>query len=217
MSGTNWSEIINNRFVQFVVIVLLVIIGGVSAEGIFTNKPIKLWVIEFNRKDTAFKYITNFIHDTIYVPRYVPTQELASTREEEHKLSSRRPTNIQKIDNGSSGIQNNAPNYGTQVGGNINNYGMIPRLITEGHFLSFFKAFPDRRTRIGFGFYSPPDAEMLNVQGQMVKILRANGYANFIETPITMMGGNPPSNIIFEKQPDSTVVFFIPPNKIPAG
>jgi len=46
----------------------------ITFVGLTTNKPIKVWVIEFNIRDTAFKYVTNTVHDTVRVPIYVKSE-----------------------------------------------------------------------------------------------------------------------------------------------
>jgi hypothetical protein len=62
--GTNWSEFANNKAVKIAGFTLLGLICLMTFTGIFTNKPIKIWFIEFNRRDTAFKYINVIIRDT---------------------------------------------------------------------------------------------------------------------------------------------------------
>jgi hypothetical protein len=95
-NNTDWVQFARVRIVKILVSILVLFLAVIILVGTLTNKPIDVWGLKFNMRDTAVKYVT--IHDT---PVNI-----------KHDIS-------QKIESGASGIQNNAPNYGNQAGGNM--------------------------------------------------------------------------------------------------
>lgn len=107
MSNTDWVKFAGMRIIQIIGILILIVLIVVVCVGLFTNKPIKVWFLEFNTKEIRIQHDTvqTIIHDTI--PKLVYVEKPS-------------PRNSQKNDNGGSGIQNNAPNQGVQAGRDVN-------------------------------------------------------------------------------------------------
>jgi|GEM_PF-5381156 len=161
------------------------------------------------RGDTVVKHDTIIKRDTFLKTIYASVPKKNEKQPQQYS---------QKIDNGGSGIQNNAPNYGNQSGRDmtVNNYGTVPRLVTEETMSNFLKMYPDRRTHIAFCYLGSPDGEMLNFKSKITDFLRMKGYNN-IRT-VAAMGSNFQEVKVTYFQlvriyGDSTVEFEIPPSQ----
>jgi len=55
--STNWTDFAKSAWVRFFASIILLLCVLIIGIGLFTNKPIKIGFIEFNRKDTVYKYI----------------------------------------------------------------------------------------------------------------------------------------------------------------
>jgi len=62
--GTDWGKILEMKFSRIILSLILIILIIVVAVGLFTTKPIEIWVLKFNEKDTKI------IKDTISIIKY---------------------------------------------------------------------------------------------------------------------------------------------------
>lgn len=168
----HWVKTLANsmaaKIIAFGLLGLLTVAVGV---GLFTKKHVNILGIEFNDKDTVQKIVYSK-PDTFYIK----TPVISRLAPQGKKSSAHK--NVQKIDSGGSGIQNNAPNYGNQAGRDINNFGVLPRVIKEADLNELFNKYPNKETRLAVGFIGSPTSEMENVKMQVINILRNKGYTN---------------------------------------
>lgn len=100
------------RISLFIVIIILVIILLKIGCGRYVN----IFGLEVNKKtpDTVKTTQTVFVRDTIPVYKTIPLTTLPKSSKPKSN------SNVQNLDSGASGIQNNAPNYGNQAGRDLN-------------------------------------------------------------------------------------------------
>lgn len=202
--GTDWGKILNMRIVKITLTLIITLIVTIVSFGLFTDKHIKIWFIEFNQRKEDLARDTIGKKPTLNDDTAIKTNTTVII----DKKTPAKPT--QKIDREGSGIQNNAPNYGNQAGRDINNYGIIPRKISENMLVEFYKIFPQLNTPIAFEFIGGPDGEMKDVKKQIIKLLRNKGYTNIDEMEIVGFGSNL-ETIAFNPQSDGGVHIMIPP------
>jgi hypothetical protein len=93
--GTDWAKLIAMRFVQIVLIAILIILFVTVMVGWFTKKPIDMWGLKFNTKDTV--HITK--HDTITLYKYDDQGRKSA------KLNGKSTQNAEVISNNQKGGQ----------------------------------------------------------------------------------------------------------------
>lgn len=132
-------------------------------------------------------------HDTITITKNV----IASYPSKAKNKSMPDAKQIQKVDSGGSGLQSNAPNYGTQAGRDANtyNYGIIPRTIKETDVIPTILQFPNKEIAITFVIYSGATEEIVSVRDQIIAIMRKHGYNNIHENFQTHFAEAPPATI----------------------
>lgn len=122
------------------------------------------------------------IHDTLIVrDSPFPTLKILSTTNlGKHTVKQTKPpkakSNSQKIENGGSGLQNNAFNYGNQAGRDIN-FGKMPRHPTKEDIYKFYKSVPDKNKPVSLQFFSG-DQESKRFCEEFQKMLIKEGYKN---------------------------------------
>lgn len=202
--GTDWGKILSMKIGRIVLFIIITIIVAIVSFGLFTNKHIKIGCIEFNERKEDLVRDTIDKNPTSNNDKAIKTNTTVII----DKKNPAKPT--QKIEKEGSGIQNNAPNYGNQAGRDINNYGIIPRKISENMLVEFYKIFPQLNTPIAFEFIGGPDGEMKDVKKQIIKLLRNKGYTNIDEMEIVGFGSNL-QTIALNPQSDGGVHILIPP------
>ncbi len=96
-----------------------------------------------------------------------------------------------------------------------NNYGIIPRKVTEEEFKYIMYYFPNKNVSISFRAYDGVDAEITSVKNQIVDVFKKNGYNN-IDTHFKLgLGFDAPSKIMFDSVPgQNMMIISIPPAKL---
>lgn len=159
--------------------------------------------------DTTTKYDT-FINYKINKPlkKYGSSMKLSTEKKD---LSTSK--NSQKIDSGSSGIQNNNSTvFGNQAGRDINNYGIIPRKITRDFLTPLFNLRLNKNRKIIFTVYDGADAEITDVRNQIVTLFKNEGYNNIDPSFHLKVGFVPPDNISIDTG-NNFINVNIPPAK----
>lgn len=62
--GTDWGKILEMKISRIILSLILIILIIVVAVGLLTTKPIEIWILKFNEKDTKI------IKDTVSVIKY---------------------------------------------------------------------------------------------------------------------------------------------------
>ncbi len=175
--GTNWSEFANNKAVKIVAFTLLGLICLITFTGIFTNKPIKIWFVEFNRRDTAFKYVNTILYDTV---TKTDTLKIVSylTNGWEKKVGKKADDTSKKV--GKYSIQGpfNAP---TQIGDNNtqnNNNGIKQRTLTNELSRDILYKLKDTSSEIEYRI-PPNDKEAETYADQIATYLFNRGFRKY--------------------------------------
>lgn len=209
-----WNDVKNDKIMKwaartlFLGLVLCFCVTSIAAliRGL-NDKPVNfLWgLYSSSEKDTVqIKKI-----DTFYI--YKGIDNTKSDNNFATQKSNQEKKNI------GSEIQNYAPNYGYQAGRDINNYGIMPRKITEkSEIINALNSLcPDKNKHIGF-VAPASDGEILNVKEQIVRILKKQGYNDIENTnEIRIMIGNdfPTDQISLIHNSQGGFSFYIPPAK----
>lgn len=221
--AANYNELIKDNFVKIIACLLLITILIIIGVGLLTDKHISLWVIEFNGNKKEAKVDTIYINkDSISRNKEERIAKINSSKRQDELarklIADPKSDNSKKIfDNKQAHVdelnQNYGPNNGV-IGGNNNtviNSGIQPRILSDLDFEDFFRNFPNKHTRIAVDFVNARDGEMENVKAQILSILRKNGYNNLGVSSGMSMGGNSTDYIYLSLQPDSSVIFHVPP------
>ena len=69
--GTDWGKILEMKFSRIILSLILIILIIVVLVGLFTTKPIEIWVLKFNEKETKIikDTVSTIKYDTIYLDR----------------------------------------------------------------------------------------------------------------------------------------------------
>jgi len=87
---TDFNQFIKHWAVKLIAFILTFLIIIVVAFGLFTNKHIKIWFVEFNGKEVVIQ----IKKDTVYVPQ-VPTAKIESQNNTETKSTGKNSTTKQ--------------------------------------------------------------------------------------------------------------------------
>jgi hypothetical protein len=185
--ATDWAKFAAIKVVKILGIILVALFAIIVFAGIFTNKPIKVWVIEFNRRDTAFKYITTtvydtpptvILHDTLYIT--------APTHSNKHTVTQSNKNG----DNNTAGRDNRGVQGGTNnknhivsgdhdtvgVNGDVNNYnGIKQRTLSADQIRYIISYISGPNTQVVI-LYPNNDKESINLANQVEEYLNNNGY-----------------------------------------
>ncbi len=207
-----WNDIQNDIVMKWTARVLfigIVICFFITAIATWIrgarNKPVVfLWGLYSSSEKDTIK-ITKI--DTVYF--YKKVSDNSSRIDKSIKVGK------QEVDRNGISIQNNAPNYGSQAGRDINNYGIIPRKITEDSeiILALNSVCLDKSKHIGFVAPSN-DGEIINVKKQIIDILVKQGFVNIENTNgiRLMLDSNLPSDhISLMNNAQGGFSFYIPP------
>ncbi|MFV5685965.1 hypothetical protein ACM55I_10995 [Flavobacterium sp. GB2R13] len=170
---------------KIVAFVLLLLLAIVVLIGIFTDKHVKIFGIEFNdtiNRDTIVKYV-NINPDTSRTIR------IAKGKINQTKVSFNKtppsPYSSLKKDSAKTKYNFNEKVEATnlQIGNNNtqNNYGIQPRIINEEFLKDFFVMFPNKTMHVGF-IAPNSEGEIINVKNQIIKVLISRGYNNIENT-----------------------------------
>ncbi len=126
--ATDWGKILAMKFIKIVLICIVSIFAFVVIIGISTNKHINLWGLEFNANEPKIiaektnsdsSNIVKKDTGSVVYKKYDPATTFIITKDKK-SVPLKDKAISQKIDSGSSGLQNNATNYGNQAGRDIN-------------------------------------------------------------------------------------------------
>lgn len=192
---------------------IVVIVAGTAIVGV----PIRHFYKDFNGQHSVLFWglaEVNGAPKEIRIHDTVPIKIRDTVKVYSNIGKSKTPIkNEQKIDSGGSGIQNNAPNYGQQSGGDINNnnYGIVPRKITDNDLMGVILGTP-KSAKISFAVYTSADAEIYAVQRQIIAIMKKYGYNNIENSFRVSIGRTPPERIEYNyNQEIDEITFMIPP------
>lgn len=170
----HWVKtLINSLAVKIIAFSLLFLLVILVITGIFTNKNVKIFGIEFNNRDTIVKYV-NSNEDT---------SRIVNDTIRKIKVISNIKTHSQKVNFKADSLNSNyvfnekieAENLQIGNQNTQNNYGIQPRKISEDFLKDFFEMYPDITMHIGF--VAPnSEGEIINVKNQIIKILKTKGY-----------------------------------------
>lgn len=227
----HWIEsILKSKFAKFFLCTILVLIIFVVGVGIFTDKHIKLWIIEFNdekSKNTITKDTTS-VTDSYRKNTELKTDSAVNRTptviNKRIKFLNKNNPEKQKSDtskkNGQINVEFKAAVSGSpmQIGGtnNVQVNGIIPRKIDKNSGL--IDAFLARKipytVNISFTVYGFADAEIHDVIRQITVILRSYGYNQIEDSPRVMIGYKQPEDIFFRyNMNENSVNFGVPVNQ----
>lgn len=179
------------------------------------GKPAKFFIWEKNypKLDSFSVYITKTIvvHDTFPCPQ-------SNLRTTQRASSSPNIKQESKYGNNEANIVSGTVS-GSNVGGHdntINNFGLQPRVLNPADFKPLAEQIPKNKL-IHICFLGSPDGEMIDVQRQLVKILKAYRFAN-LEIGTGYIAGSTlvDSKLVLGTAADSGLLIGIPPNIPPA-
>ena len=215
----HWSEnLLNKKSIIILLFLIFILLCLIVSVGLFTDRHIKLFGIEFNseKKDTIIIYKTNDKHQGTYREEDFPDSNKRELNEVDSNKNYKKNENTKvnssiKSENNKYNIKEvNATNL--QIGdNNIQNIGIQPRKITEDFLKDFFKVFPDKT--IYFGFVgSNSSIEIINTKKQIIEILEQKGYNNIEKTQGIRIMVNPdlPNEICIMRNELGGVSFYIP-------
>lgn len=199
---------------------IILIIGSIAFAYVFIKAAIDGRGVSVSTGSIAPK--TQQIKDTTSPLTSVkqeplPVYKKVNLPAEKNKISKKQVKEPIKSDSNTGSkynLQSSTFNSPTVIGDNNtqNNFGDIPRIITKEQFSEFFKACPDKNTRVAVDFIGlSANKEMINVKEQIINILKQSGYTN-----IGMGSGyhvlkEPTSEIGIRRENDGSFMFMVPP------
>ena len=133
--ATDWGKILAMKFIKIVLICIVSIFAFVVIIGISTNKHINLWGLEFNANEPKIiaektnsdsSNIVKKDTGSVVYKKYDPATTFIITKDK--KLVPLKDKAIsQKIDSGSSGLQNNATNLTFMNAADTAQHKIIPK------------------------------------------------------------------------------------------
>jgi hypothetical protein len=173
----------------------------VNVFGWEPNGPYRKDTILYSKKDTFF----------ISTPTIGASLPKVETKKQQVGTNKSKQTNkegdnnyVQGNNNGIVGGENNTQN----------NYGIIPRVITEQEVYNIISVLSNREMVIKFIAYDGVDAEMNAVKDQFITHFKKFGYKNYELSFYHKYGFTPPEEIRLDTVPnENTLLIHIPHQK----
>ena len=163
--ATDFNQFIKHPAVKIIAFILTFFIVAVVLVGLFTNKHIKVWFIEFNSKEVAVETKK----DSVYGP-HIPIAKSDSLANKETKSNPATP------DKQSDLKENKKPDTVTAVQGkNVTINTPIQTRPTQREVNEINKHFPDKDTKVVISWESG-NKRAEGFAAELITLLKTNGY-----------------------------------------
>jgi hypothetical protein len=221
MGDESWvKDLVNKRWAAILAFGVFFLFTIIVLVGLFTEKHINLFGLEFNGKVKDESKIDKNSDSKPEIRKTAPIHDTIRIYERNRGRSYRAvvtpPATLNNTASSSSyNFKDKVEATNLQIGNNntLNSYGLQPPVITEESMEKFFILFPDPSILIRFAGPSE-EGGILNIKKQLVNILTKKGYKNLSKDNGVqiIIGGEYPNDKI-SVLPSSTslsVTFYIP-------